>query len=132
MMIPTELERLCNGRPKVGIRLLSVDKTSVQWGDRVQRVRTWKVRLTYRGRQLTTEFHMGLGLGTPPTAADVVYCLCSDSQALDITFEEWCDEFGDNVDSRRAERTYNECCQNGAKVRRLLGDDFDRFAAAEH
>src|SRR5690606_33602845 len=42
----------------------------------------------------------------PPHAADVLHSLILDSAAADQTFESWCDEFGYDSDSRKAEATY--------------------------
>jgi hypothetical protein len=92
----------------------------------------YKVTLRYRGRQMTAPFFMGPAHEKEPTAADVLNCLCSDARSGEMTFEEFCSEFGYDSDSRKAENTWKQCERLGAKVRRLLGDEFDEFANAEH
>jgi hypothetical protein len=60
---------------------------------------------------------------THPTAASVLYCLLSDSDALDSpTFEEWASDLGYDTDSRKAEQIYRACIENGLKLRRVLGE----------
>lgn len=123
-MEETELETLCNSRPKVGIRAYRIGMA--------ESGPLWWCLLTYRRRRLSTEYRAPCWFAGPPTAADVVYRLLQDSRARHMSFEEWCVESDHNPDSRAAERLYNRCCQSGPKLRRFLGDDFNRFAAAEH
>lgn len=94
----------------------------------------YTVTIRYRGRQMTVPFYTGSAWTKEPDAADVLSCLCSDATSVENArdFAEWCNEFGYDVDSRRAYRTWQECKRNATKVRRLLGDDFDIFANGEH
>lgn len=92
----------------------------------------YTVTLRYKGRQLTCPFYMGSALTGEPSAADVLSCLISDSSACDQSFEEWASDLGYDIDSRKAEATYNACVKSGEKVRRLLGSDFGLFASKEH
>lgn len=55
-----------------------------------------------------------------PTAAEVLYCLLNDAEATHYTFEEWCDVFGYDSDSRKAEKIYNNCLEIGYKLNILL------------
>lgn len=64
-----------------------------------------------------------------PTAADVLSNLCVYIPAM---FEEFCREFGYSLDSISALKTYRRCLRYQAKVRRLLGADYDAFASKEH
>jgi len=61
-----------------------------------------------------------------PTYADVMYCLLSDAQSVcnGESFEDFCNDFGYDSDSRKAEAAYNGCvkCWQGF-VR--MGADFD-------
>lgn len=51
-----------------------------------------------------------------PERADVVACLVCDSEALDYSFQDWCDNYGCDSDSISALETYNECCKIGRKL----------------
>ena len=57
-----------------------------------------------------------------PTITDVLDCVASDAYALNYdSFEEWANEFGYDTDSRKAERTYHACIENGKQLREMLG-----------
>jgi|SRR5215472_2608761 len=94
----------------------------------------YKVTLHYRGRRLTVPFFMGPANTREPTAADVLYCLVSDASSYENAtgFEDFCRDFGYDTDSRKAERIYRQLERQAPKVRRLLGEDFETFAQAEH
>lgn len=86
-----------------------------------------------RGRQrLTVDFWMGSAHTSEPTAADVLACLVSDASGAEQAFESWAGDLGYETDSREAERIYRACRAMAPRVRRFLGDTFDRVAAAEH
>lgn len=92
----------------------------------------YQVTLKFKGRRLTTPFFMGAALTEEPSAADVLACLTSDVGAGEMSFESFCGEFGYDVDSRRAEKTWKACVKIAPKVRHFLGDHFDAVASAEH
>jgi hypothetical protein len=55
-----------------------------------------------------------------PDVAAVLSCLVLDSSAKDMSFEEWCREYGYSDDSRSAERTYNYCVQTARDLNRVF------------
>jgi len=59
-----------------------------------------------------------------PSIVDVLYCLSIDTQAFDFDFEEWCDTFGYDSDSIKAKNIYDDCIENGLKLKRA-GLDID-------
>ena len=61
-------------------------------------------------------FYTGSALGSEPTLDDVLYSLISDSQACEMSFDEWCSDFGYNTDSRKALETYLLCQSNTKKL----------------
>lgn len=57
------------------------------------------------------------GGGTPPTAYDVICCL----QRSDVgSFNDFCNEFGYDFDSRKAEKTYFAVVKEYNKVQRFF------------
>lgn len=50
---------------------------------------------------------------TAPRAAGVLYSLLRDAEAADMSFPDWCGEFGYDDDSRKAFDTYMQCCDIG-------------------
>ena len=65
-----------------------------------------------------------------PKLVDVLYSLISDSSVIDFTFEEWCGEFGYDIDSRKAEHIFRACSKQGKQIRKLLGNNFESIQVA--
>lgn len=56
-----------------------------------------------------------------PHIAGVLYSLITDAEALQYnTFEEWASYCGYDADSRRAEKIYHACRENGEKLHKIL------------
>lgn len=59
-----------------------------------------------------------------PDIKNVVYGLLMDAGVIDYSsFEEWADDYGYDVDSRKAESTYQACLKIGLALRSGLGDE---------
>lgn len=56
-----------------------------------------------------------------PKLADVLDCLRSDAAAIEQSYEEFCDEFGHDPDSRKVLMTYEACLDSARQLCRLLG-----------
>lgn len=66
-----------------------------------------------------------------PHAADVLYSVISDSSACEMSFSDWCAEFGYDTDSRKALATYEACQQNADKLKRIFTrDQIEQIRAA--
>ena len=91
----------------------------------------WKVKLSMGPKRLTVPFYTGPGCKGEPSAADVLACIVSDALAGEMSFHEFCREFGYDDDSRKAKATHR-ACQGMAKVRGFLGKHFAEFAEAQH
>lgn len=57
----------------------------------------------------------------PPALRDVLYSLVLDAEALDMSFDDWCETFGYDTDSRKAEATYRMCCELGHQLAAIIG-----------
>ena len=55
-----------------------------------------------------------------PCAADVIYSLLSDSEAGDMAFSDWCENFGYSNDSIKALNTYRACEEIGRSLRKVF------------
>ena len=64
---------------------------------------------------------------TPPEVANVLYCLLCDAFCGQDTFEDFCDNFGYDTDSRKALELYLACQKIEKDLRKLLGNDFNYF-----
>jgi hypothetical protein len=88
----------------------------------------WRVSVHYQGRQFALDYRMGVGHnGRKPGLAEVVAAVLRDAEMGAETFEGWCDELGENTDSRKAERIWQACVAQRAKVVTLLGADLDLY-----
>lgn len=118
----TELERLCR-RDRVRIDARYGEAQTEGWDGAAH---NWRVTIKRKGRQLTVDFFAGSACGEP-TAADVLYCLCSD-----VSIHEN-DEYGDlGMDASQAIATYKAMEVQTPKTRAFLADAFDEYASAEH
>lgn len=81
----------------------------------------WKSTLKMGKKQMTVFFSKGTGHeGKEPDVVDILDCLIIDSSAMELTFEDFCSEFGYDTDSRKAERTFKACSQNASKLFKFL------------
>lgn len=91
----------------------------------------WRVTLrrTVEGRRrsLTVPFSMGAALTGPPSADDVLRCLCADSAGYDNAqgFADWAAEYGYDADSRKAENVFRAVEKQAARLRVFLGDEYE-------
>lgn len=83
----------------------------------------YKITISKGRRSYTFKFGQSLaksGTGEAPTAYDVLACL----QKYDVgSFEDFCWEFGYNVDSRQAEKTYKAVCKEYEKLCTIFSDE---------
>lgn len=64
--------------------------------------------------------------------AEVLNALARDGAALDQTFAEWAPELGYDADSIKALRTWEECCNIGRRLLKLMSrSDMEAFGALE-
>lgn len=52
-----------------------------------------------------------------PSVAGVLHSLLMDASGAEQNFHDWCDEYGYDKDSIKAQATYNACCEILAKLR---------------
>lgn len=52
-----------------------------------------------------------------PAVQDVLHSLFSDAMAGNLSFNDWCDEYGYSNDSISALNTYKQCCDTAEKLR---------------
>lgn len=84
-----------------------------------------------RVRKMSVYFSMGLSLSGEPDAASVLDCLASDAPSSEQDFEDWCDDYGYDTDSRAAERVYKAAATATCKLRTFLQDSYDDLMNVE-
>lgn len=83
----------------------------------------YTVTISYDGNSMSVPYSMGLGLSGSPEIEDVLDCLASDASGIENArnFEDWAAEYGYDRDSRKAEKTYNQCKKQSRELNELLG-----------
>ena len=95
----------------------------------VQMPRNFECTITMVGRgnhePMTVYFSQGSAHKKNPTLAEVLDCLASEASGVDNarSFEDWASEYGYDLDSRKAERTYQICKKQAQELKALLGQD---------
>jgi len=87
------------------------------------------LRITYRDKNKQNKDILKYTNARTPEIDDVLFSLVMDSHAAEMTFAEWCGEFGYDTDSRKALATY-EACQNTYHVLRRAGIDVEEAREA--
>jgi hypothetical protein len=84
----------------------------------------WRCVLRAGRSRMTVYFSQGPAVSREPDVATVLDCLANDASGYDNTgsFEDWADEYGYDIDSRKAERTYRAVEKQALALRRLLGE----------
>jgi len=72
----------------------------------------------FDGRQ-SFSWMQGTGIKTGPNPAEVLASCCRDFQYAKTTFDDFCADFGYDIDSRKAERVYFACQEMGPKLFKL-------------
>lgn len=95
-------------------------------------VDAWRVTLSNKMGNWSTDYYTGIGLRTQPkqswvmpkpkkpTVADVLHCLFMDAEAADYNFSDWCDNFGYSDDSISALNTYRQCLEIATNLRKYF------------
>ena len=93
----------------------------------------WKVTFSYEDKEFETFYSMGSGhLGAEPDLEDVLNCLAMDCRMAEFAFfEDYCNEFGFDSDSRKAEKSWNIVRDQRTKLQEFFGDKFDEFLLLE-
>ena len=102
------------------MKVLSNEYSTTHFNDNIGRY-VFKIRLIKGGKQYTFNFGQSVAEGNnEPTLYDVLTCL----QKYDVgTFEDFCDDFGYDNDSRTAEKTYNAVAKEFQAMERLFNSD---------
>jgi hypothetical protein len=83
----------------------------------------WRTNRSIFGTEFRDHWYVNPKSHPTPDLSDVVECLLSDAQAGAQSFEDFCSDFGYDVNSREAERTHNACRDNLCKLLRAFGFD---------
>lgn len=79
-----------------------------------------KIKWALCGKRYITAGGMPSLKPKTPEITDVIYCLLSDSDAIEYNFTEWANDFGYDTDSIKAEKVYQACVETGRKLNRIF------------
>lgn len=98
-----------------------------EWKEKANK---WQVKLVYFGKEFVTDFYMGSGLVDKmnrlkkPTKKDILFSMMMDDVS-NMNFNDFCNEFGYDNDSRKALKIY-EGCQKETEVYYNMFDNEER------
>jgi len=113
---------------KIQIRSTWVDRNPSMIDDTWSRSAShYKVKISRRTpigqrREMTLVFSLGSAHKGEPQLKDVLNCLVSDAGVDQLSFEEFCSEYGYNEDSRAAERVYRATTRQTTRFLAFLED----------
>lgn len=93
--------------------------------------RSWSVTITLDDRSFSFFFSGGQAV-LRPTIADVVSSLCLDMQSGEMSYGEFCREFGLDPEDEDDYETWLACREAAPKVRKFFGADLSAIQNAEH
>jgi hypothetical protein len=106
---------------KIGLKMTILDCSyGFHFADDTNKRYIFRIKLQRGRKSFTFNFGQSVFSGnTEPSLYDVVSCL----QKYDVgSFEDFCNEFGYDTDSRKAEKIYKAVCKEYQAVERLFGD----------
>lgn len=87
--------------------------------DELKRLNNANFKQTYSNMLNVKAKYEACSIPTKPKIDDVLYSLVMDSMALGEHFEDWCDNFGYDSDSKKAFSIYEDCIKNAKKLKAL-------------
>lgn len=110
---------------KYGVKLeILGSEYKTMWGEQQKRS-VFKCKLSRNSKSYTFEFGQSIANGSnDPTMYDILTCLTKYDPE---TFENFCAEFGYDINSRKDEKTYKAVCKEYEAVERLFGDIMDEL-----
>jgi hypothetical protein len=89
----------------------------------------WDCVIEYNGSRFSFPFYMGIGLnGKDPEKIDVLDSLLNDAKAGEMSFDEFCSEFGYDNDSIKHLKIHKECQKITDNIYNLFSEnEFDEL-----
>lgn len=90
------------------------------------KIKACKAVLPYGARLTVNDFEWTRVLYVKnPRLEDILHCLFLDAQAHDVSFQDWCSDFGYNSDSIKAKKIYDACLESYYDLKKALGSQYD-------
>jgi hypothetical protein len=88
----------------------------------------YEISLEGRGGDMDFTFY---SCRRPETAWELLECLVNEIVSEKTTFDEWCDEIGENNDSISALETFEQCKKQTRQLKMVLDNLYHDFKYAE-
>ena len=96
------------------------------WSGNEQNWNNHKITILHNGKKTTFQFWGSIQkpeITTDEENIFALYCFLRDSEAASNSFKDFCNEFGYDEDSRRAEKIYKSCEKSLKKFNRIFNCD---------
>jgi hypothetical protein len=91
----------------------------------------FKCRLKNKTKSVSIYYSQGYGIKNKPEIDSVLDSLKIDFISQDLSFKDFCSEFGYSTDSLSALKTYKLCFKNTNKVKKLFNGSLNDFLMCE-
>ena len=85
----------------------------------------YRITLTHNGHSMSFDYWQGVAIKTQPDRKAVLECVLTDAQAAGDSFEDFCNNFGYDLDSRTHYATFLACQRTLRAVTRVFGEGFE-------
>jgi hypothetical protein len=91
----------------------------------------FKCRLKNQSKSILIYYSQGYGIKNEPELESVLNSLVVDFINNNLSFEDFCSDFGYSVDSISSLKTYKLCLKNTNKVKKLFNGSLNDFLSCE-
>ena len=92
----------------------------------------FKCRLKNKNKSITIYYSQGYGITNDPSTESVLNALLVDFWNHDMSFSEFCSNYGYSEDSLSALKTFKLCSKNSLKVKKLFNGSLNDFLNCEN
>jgi hypothetical protein len=91
----------------------------------------FKCRLKNQSKSISIYYSQGYGIKNEPELESVLNSLAVDFINNNLSFEDFCSDFGYSADSISSLKTYKLCLKNTNKVKKLFNGSLNDFLSCE-
>jgi hypothetical protein len=92
----------------------------------------FKCKLKNKNKSITIYYSQGYGIPNDPDTQSVLNALLLDFWSHDMSFSEYCSNYGYSEDSLSALKTFKLCAKNSLKVKKLFNGSLNDFLNCEN
>jgi hypothetical protein len=92
----------------------------------------FKCKIKNKNKSITVYYSQGYGIANDPNTEAVLNALLVDFWSHDMSFSEFCSNYGYSEDSLSALKTFKLCSKNSLKVKKLFNGSLNDFLNCEN